>query len=124
MLPKTLEKLMKLKGFDKWRKEKGYRHVFAVWSVATKNKAGYAGVILLSKTRPSKVSFDIENDKSFDGRVITAQYETTTLVGAYSQCGGYDDEKKALKHRFDKAMTKHCAKISQENKKNSIIWAR
>ena len=117
----TLEKLMKLKGFDKWRIEKGYQYVFAVWSVATKNKAGYAGVILFSKTKPKKVTFDIEHDKSFDGRVITAHYDTTVLVGAYSQCGGYDDEKKKLKHKFDKAMNNHCISLKQECKDKSII---
>jgi hypothetical protein len=60
---------------------------------------------LLSKTRPSNVCFDSENDKSFDRRVITAQYETTVLIGAYSQCGGHHDEKKTLKNIFDKANT-------------------
>ena len=85
-----------------------------------RNGLKYPRSILSQEEKTSKVSFDIDNDKSFDGRVITAHYETTILVGAYSQCGGYDDEKKALKHKFDKAMKNHCAKASQENKNKEI----
>ena len=48
----TLEKLLKMKGFDEWRKSKGYIYVCAVWSRSTRNKAGYAGVVLLSKSQP------------------------------------------------------------------------
>ena len=45
----TLEKLMKLKGFDEWRKEKRYKHVFVVWSVYYQ-KPDRAMCVLIVKT--------------------------------------------------------------------------
>jgi hypothetical protein len=99
----TLEKLLKIKGFDEWRKSKGYDYVCAVWSQSTRNKAGYAGVVLLSKTKPLRVDYDFlqQHEPAFEGR-------TMTLIGVYSQCSGYDNAHIVAKRRIDKALRHTC----------------
>jgi hypothetical protein len=55
----TLTSLIKLKGFDEWREESGYKNVYALWSGKegkdAKSNEGYAGVVMFSKQKPEKV---------------------------------------------------------------------
>ena len=120
----TLEKLLKIKGFDEWRKSKGYAYVSAVWSQSTRNKAGYAGVVLLSKSKPLRLKYDFsEQDPAFEGRAITAYYATMTIIGVYSQCSGYDNAHVVAKRKFDKALRRHCNETKIDSGGNPVVLA-
>ena len=65
---------------------KDYPHCY--WLASKKDSGGYAGVGLLSKTKPLSVEFGFHNGKAGEehddeGRLITAEFDTYYLINAY-----------------------------------------
>ena len=86
----------------------GYRYLFMHWTSSNvKQKAGYAGVMLISKIRPTSVTVGVNNkDLDLHARVLSAVYSAYTMLIVYSPNAGSPGDPRALpaKLRFNKAL--------------------
>ena len=124
----TLASLIKLKGFDEWREQSGYRNVYALWSGKDRKDArsneGYAGVVMFSKQKPEKVFFGFENNvQNKEGRVITAVFPTMVVIGSYSPCSGWGQDRQQRKRAYEIGMKKHIKRIRAMYPNRGIIEA-
>lgn len=83
-------------------------------------KAGYSGVGLMSKVKPIKVSYGI-NEKKHDneGRVIVAEYEKFYLVNTYIPNSSRGLVRLPYRMEWEKSMRKFLETL---NKSKPIIW--
>jgi exodeoxyribonuclease-3 len=70
-------------------------------------KAGYSGVGVYTKLKPSfvKIGFDSESESAmgefdFEGRMVQVDLPTVTVISAYFPSGSSGDERQAAKFRF------------------------
>jgi exonuclease III len=115
--------LLQMKGFIEWKERSGYNYVFSTWGETSRNKAGYSGVVMLSKVRPLRVSFGLRDMEPGDeGRVLTAVYPSFVHVASYNPCAGYDKGKLAYKLRFESRLKAHLESIKNEYPDKEIVW--
>lgn len=76
---------------------------YHVYANASKEKKGYSGTAILSKTEPVNVSYDMDvllHDK--EGRVIAAEYENYYLVNVYVPNSGQELVRLEYRKQWDK----------------------
>ena len=112
-----LKKLLALPGFSQWCTDKGYNHVYISWSEKEeKGGAGYAGIVVLSKVKATRVQHGIEGLQDKEARVMTIDFETYTLVAVYTPCTGYDKDKMSARKNFDRLLAKHTRKLTERKR--------
>ena len=90
------------------------------WSFA--DRAGYSGTCLLTKIKPQKITFDIEDKKfSYEGRIIQAEYTDFVLLNIYFPNGQKNDERLNFKLQFYDQFLTHIKNISKTGKNIIII---
>lgn len=92
----------------------GY-HAFWNWP---KEKKGYSGVCIYTKTKPIKVEngFGIETWDS-EGRVLIAHYESFVLLNVYFPNGKQNADRLAYKMGFYDAFLLFCDTLKKQNKR-------
>ena len=91
------------------------------YALATAQKAGYSGVLLLSKTKPHSVQIGLgKDDFDSEGRIIIATYPKFTLVTTYVPNGGRDLDRIPYKLAFSDYLLKTLEKI-RKTQKNIIV---
>ncbi|MCF7835983.1 MAG: exodeoxyribonuclease III [Candidatus Marinimicrobia bacterium] len=98
-------------------KVNGYSSFFS----SSKNKKGYSGVAIYSRTVPIKVEYGMSINK-FDeeGRMIIAHYSDFVLLNVYFPNGGQGPERLSYKMEFYKEFLKFVKKL-KKNGKNIIF---
>ena len=87
---------------------------------SSKARKGYSGTVILSKTEPLCVTFDMnieEHDQ--EGRVITAEYEKFFLVTVYAPNSGEGLKRLDYREQWDTDFTNYILEL--QNKKPVII---
>merc|ERR1719192_43053 len=100
---------------------KNYPHCY--WFASKKDSGGYAGVGLLSKTKPLSVEFGFDNGKvgeEFDseGRLITAEFDTYYLINTYVPNAGRGLVTLDKRMRWDPMFRKY---LEELDKKKPVI---
>ena len=71
--------------------------------VNSAEKKGYSGTALLSKSKPSKITYDIDiPEHNNEGRVITAEYQNFFLVNVYTPNAGQGLKRLEYKKQWNK----------------------
>lgn len=92
-------------------------HYEAYWCES--EKKGYAGVGLLSKTKPLSVNYGIENEEhDKDGRCITAEYKNFYIVSVYVTNAGRGLVTLPKRLEWNKSFTNYIKKL---DKKKPVI---
>jgi exodeoxyribonuclease III len=95
---------------------RGYRCVYWSWCTSTaRGGYGYAGSTIFSRVKPSAVTFGLQDDLSLDdeGRVITAVFDKTTVIGCYSPCSTWGESVDVRRAQFDKSLTERLVTSSK-----------
>ncbi|UZJ55340.1 hypothetical protein CBS101457_004660 [Exobasidium rhododendri] len=91
------------------------------WGIG--KKKGYAGIALLSKTKPSKVTVGVPGwdptDKRAQGRIITAEYDTYIVIGTYVVNAGENLKTLPEKQEWNNRLAKHLASCDA---RKPTIW--
>lgn len=94
------------------------RYPFQTWGVG-KTK-GYAGIALLSKVKPTKVTTGLPaSEADTKGRVITAEFERYILCGTYVVNAGEKLKSMEEKIRWNESFAKHLAECDA---RKPTIW--
>ena len=83
---------------------------------ASKARKGYSGTAILSKEKPRDVVYDIgieEHDQ--EGRVVTAKFESFTLVNVYVPNSGSGLKRLEYRETWDKAFVEYVKSLETEN---------
>ena len=95
------------------RNLKGYNSYFS----HSKNKKGYSGVAIYSKTKPEKVEYGFGIQKFDDeGRTIIGYYKDFVLINCYFPNGGGGPERLNYKLEFYDAFLEFINKLKAEGK--------
>ncbi len=97
-------------GFRQRLRELGYPFVYFYWCTQPRNSTAYSGVLALSRSRPTSVSFGIGVPRlDREARVVTIRYDGHTKVGAYAPCVRPDKPEDISGRRtdFENAMVAH-----------------
>ena len=87
----------------------GYTSYFA----CAKEKKGYSGVAVFTKTKPNKIKTDFgQNILSREGRMIELEYDDFILINIYFPNGGASDERLKYKLEFYKHFLDYLKKLS------------
>ncbi len=88
---------------------------------SSRERKGYSGVALYTKTEPKKVSFDVLPSKfNTQGRLIEAVFDDFVLLNVYFPNGGGGPEKLAYKLEFYNVFLAYIKKLKREKK--SVIF--
>ncbi len=91
-------------------KSLGYEYEF--WNSA--EKKGYSGTAIFSKTKPIKVTYDINNEElNKEGRVITAEYENFILINVYTPNSGQALLRLSFRKEWDNAFRKYISSFKK-----------
>lgn len=93
---------------------------YHLFTNSSKERKGYSGTAILSKTEPIEVSYDMgieEHDQ--EGRVITAEFECFYLVTVYTPNSGEGMKRLPYRETWDEAFLAHLQAL--ETKKPVII---
>lgn len=93
---------------------------YEVFANSSKERKGYSGTAILTKTKPLEVSYDMgmeEHDQ--EGRVITAEYKDFYLVTVYTPNSGEGMKRLEYRQEWDEAFRGHIRSL--EEKKPTII---
>ncbi|EKD52031.1 MAG: hypothetical protein ACD_62C00127G0006 [uncultured bacterium] len=87
------------------------------YALATAKKAGYSGVLLLSKIKPRSVTIGL-GDPRFDdeGRTIVAHYDDFVFVGCYFPNGGSELERIPYKMQYNEFLLQKLESLREEHK--------
>lgn len=87
------------------------------YALACAEKAGYSGVLLLSKIKPNKIEIGL-GDEKFDreGRVIVAHYNNFILFNCYFPNAGRDLERLSYKMAFNDFLLKRLESYRKKQK--------
>lgn len=89
------------------------------WACA-KEKKGYSGVAVFTKTKPNKIKTDFgENILSREGRMIELEYDDFILLNIYFPNGGMGPERLKYKLEFYKYFLAYVKKLQEEKPFNS-----
>lgn len=93
---------------------------YELFSTVSKVKKGYSGVAFLCKKAPLSVHYGLE-DGSYDeeGRVISLEYPSFYLVGAYVPNSGEELKRLAFRLEYEKRMKAYLGELS---KKKPIVY--
>ena len=81
------------------------------WSCA-KEKKGYSGVAIFTKTKPNKIKTDFgQNILSREGRMIELEFDDFILINVYFPNGGASDERLKYKLEFYKCFLEYINKL-------------
>ena len=117
----------RLPNFLTWRKEVGYTNLYSTWSKnAKKGGAGYAGISAFTSIAPSAIVYgfkhrDNQFNESYEGRVLTLIYPSVIVIGTYSPCSGYDNQRRAHKISFEKELQAHIYSVKAQNPNRGIV---
>jgi exonuclease III len=95
---------------------RGYCYVYWSWSTSTtRGRDGYAGSAIFSRVKPSAVTFGLEGALSLDdeGRVITAVFNNTTVIGCYSPYSTWGESVDVRHSQFDESLTERLVTLSK-----------
>lgn len=88
---------------------------------SSKERKGYSGVALYTKTEPKEVLYDVLPERfNTQGRLIEAVFEDFVLLNVYFPNGGGGPEKLSYKLAFYDAFLEHVKKLKQSGK--SVIF--
>jgi exodeoxyribonuclease-3 len=87
---------------------------------ASQTRAGYSGTSIYTKEKPKNVTYGM-NSQTFDqeGRIVTAFFETLTVVNIYFPNGGQGPER--LKYKLD-FYDEFFSYIEKLRKSNPVVW--
>lgn len=87
---------------------------------SSKERKGYSGTAILTKTKPVEVSEDIGiEEHDMEGRVITAEYDSFILVTVYTPNSGEGMKRLDYRKTWDEAFLEHIQAL--EEKKPVVI---
>tara|TARA_Y100001972_G_C7662167_1_gene334171 strand:- start:811 stop:1587 length:777 start_codon:yes stop_codon:yes gene_type:complete len=87
---------------------------------SSKERKGYSGTAILTKTKPIEVSEDIGiEEHDMEGRVITAEYDSFILVTVYTPNSGEGMKRLDYRKTWDEAFLEHIQAL--EEKKPVVI---
>ena len=77
------EQLRRLPGFLRWLQENDYNHLYAHWSSdECPNKHGHAGLLVISKIKPSEMTHGVEVPHlDIDARLVILKFKDFVFVG-------------------------------------------
>jgi len=87
---------------------------------SSKEKKGYSGTAILTKTKPIEVTEDLGiEEHDMEGRVITAEYDAFILVTVYTPNSGEGMKRLEYRKTWDEAFLEHIKAL--EEKKPVVI---
>lgn len=98
----------------------GYRYFSC-----SRTKKGYAGTAVFSKIEPKSVTYGLHPNGNLneEGRTITAEFTTFTIVNTYVPNSGQKLERLDWREKvWDVQMLQHLKSLSGDNDKHSIIF--
>lgn len=87
-----------------------YKSIFTI----SKTRKGYSGVAFLVKKEPISIHFGLENNEyDEEGRIITLEYPSFYLVGAYVPNSGENLARLDFRLEFEKKMASYLSKLDK-----------
>jgi exodeoxyribonuclease-3 len=91
----------------------GYPHQY--WFSA--EKKGYSGVAIFAKTKPDHVAYGFDNPEwDNEGRIIRADFGSTSVISVYMPSGSSGDERQAYKMRWLSFFNEYILTLKQTRK--------
>ncbi|WFD27874.1 DNA-(apurinic or apyrimidinic site) lyase [Malassezia nana] len=94
-----------------------YPHQY--WGIG--EKKGYAGIAVLSKSKPIHVEYGLPgfDDPSTRGRLLTVEFAHTVIVGTYAVNAGDNLKTLDTKNLWNKALEKHLQSLPSDK---DVVW--